>query len=251
MNMNLYFELLKSPVFTMEDVNLYYNNIETARSAIKRLMARGMVEKIRNNLYTCISGETNSPVANRYQIACAVTPTAYISHHTAMEYYGVNDQIYYEVYVSSQTAFNDFEFDGYAYHYVSSKCNEGIELVEYSGGVRVTERERTVVDSIKDMDKIAGIEEVISNIECMSRLNEKRLLAYLKCYHNKFLYQKTGFLLKKYQDKLSLTDDFFEVCKREKGLSKRYLSKECNDGKYDEEWCLIVPKQIYDIKNGG
>lgn len=251
MSMELYFELLKKPVFTMDDVNEYYGKIESARSAIKRLMAKGMVEKIRNNLYTCVSGETNAPLANRYQIASAITPTAYVSHHTAMEYYGANDQMYYDVYVSSKTEFKDFEFDGYTYHYVPCKCNEGIESVAYSGGVRVTDRERTVVDSIKEMDKIAGIEEVISNIECMPRLNEKRLLAYLECYQNKFLYQKAGFLLKEYQDKLSLSDEFFEICKEKKGLSKRYLINDCNSGKYVDEWCLIVPANIFDLKNGG
>ena len=82
--MNLYFELLKKPVFSMEDVNEFYNNMDSARSAIKRLMKDGMVAKIRNNMYTCISGETGAPVANRFQIASHITPTSYVSHHTAM-----------------------------------------------------------------------------------------------------------------------------------------------------------------------
>lgn len=55
--MNLYFELQKSPVFTMEDAAKYYNNIESARSAVKRLIKKDMVKKIRKNLYTCVSGE--------------------------------------------------------------------------------------------------------------------------------------------------------------------------------------------------
>ena len=84
--MNLYFELLKYPVFTMEQVMIFYDNIESARSAIKRLIKKGMVEKIRNNLYTCISGETGAPVANRFQIASALSDSACISHHTAAEY---------------------------------------------------------------------------------------------------------------------------------------------------------------------
>ena len=67
--LNLYFKLLKTPVFTVEDVNKYYDNMDSARSAIKRLMKEGMVAKIRNNMYTCISGETGAPVANRFQIA--------------------------------------------------------------------------------------------------------------------------------------------------------------------------------------
>ena len=50
--MNLYFELLKKPVFNMEDVNKFYKNMDSARSAIKRLRKNGMVTKIRNNMYT-------------------------------------------------------------------------------------------------------------------------------------------------------------------------------------------------------
>lgn len=37
-----YFELLKYPVFTMEHVNQYYDNIESARSAVKRLIKSGL-----------------------------------------------------------------------------------------------------------------------------------------------------------------------------------------------------------------
>ena len=75
--MNLYFELLKKPIFKVEDVNRFYNNMDSARSAIKRLMKNGMIAKIRNNMYTCISGETGVPVANRFQIASHITPTSH------------------------------------------------------------------------------------------------------------------------------------------------------------------------------
>lgn len=60
--MNLYFELLKKPVFHVEDVNKFYNNLDSARSAIKRLMKENMVVKIRNDMYTCISGDRKSVV---------------------------------------------------------------------------------------------------------------------------------------------------------------------------------------------
>lgn len=248
--MNLYYELLKHPVFTIEHVNQYYNNIESARSAVKRLLRNGLAVKIRNNLYTCISGETDAPLANRYQIASALTSTSYLSHHSAMEYYGISDQVFYEVYVSSETSFREFEFDGYMYCYVCSKCSEGIETIKYSGGVRVADKERAVIDSIKDLDKIAGLEEVVDNIQTISALREKRLLAYLECYNNQFLYQKTGLLLKSQQQRLGLSNEFFQICKDRVGLSKRYLTKDCKEGKYDTIWRLVVPSQMYYSKNG-
>jgi len=248
--MNLYFKLLKTPVFTVEDVNKHYNNMESARSAIKRLMKDGMVAKIRNNMYTCISGETGAPVANRYQIASKITPTSYISHHTAMEYYGITDQVFYDVYVASETSFREFEFDGYTYHYVTSKDLEGVETPAFSGGIRVTNLERTLVDSVKDMDKIAGIEEVIQDIYSMKRMQEKRVLKYLELLSNQFLYQKMGFLLSEHKEQMGLSDDFFEICKSQIGKSKRYITKDMSSGHYVDEWKLVVPDNIYYLKNG-
>lgn len=248
--MNLYFELLKKPIFSTEDVNVFYNNINSARSAIKRLMKEGMVAKIRNNMYTCISGETGAPIANRFQIASHITPTSYVSHHTAMEYYGITDQVYYDVYVSSETSFRDFTFDGYTYCFVASKSSEGIEKPPYSGGIAVTNLERTIVDSIKDMDKIVGIEEVVQNIENIHRMQEKRLLKYLELYRNQFLYQKMGYLLGKQKDKVGLSDSFFQECKEQIGKSKRYLTRDQVGGRYDDEWRLIIPDELTNMKNG-
>ena len=243
--MNLYFELLKTPIFKVEDVNKFYNNVDSARSAIKRLMKENMVVRIRNNMYTCISGETRQPIANRFQIACNITPTSYISHHTAMEYYGITNQVFYEVYVSSETSFREFEFDGYIYRYIESKGDEGVDKPAFSGGIRVTSPERTMIDSIKDMDKISGMEEVIQDISCMKNLQEKRLLSYLERIGNQFLYQKTGFLLSK---QLGLSDIFFKECQNKIGKSKRYLSHDITDGVYDSQWKLVVPSDL-NVKN--
>lgn len=247
--MNLYFELLKTPIFKVEDVNKFYNNVDSARSAIKRLMKENMVVRIRNNMYTCISGETRQPIANRFQIACNITPTSYISHHTAMEYYGITNQVFYEVYVSSETSFREFEFDGYIYRYIESKGDEGVDKPAFSGGIRVTSPERTMIDSIKDMDKISGMEEVIQDISCMKNLQEKRLLNYLERIGNQFLYQKTGFLLSKQKEQLGLSDIFFKECQNKIGKSKRYLSHDITDGVYDSQWKLVVPSDL-NVKNG-
>jgi len=248
--MNLYFELMQTPVFTMEDVCKYYDKIESARSAVKRLIKQGTVIKIRNNMYTCISGETGAPIANRFQIASCITPTSYVSHHTAMEYYGVADQVYYDVYVSSETKFQAFYFYGYTYQCILVKCKQGIEAVKYSGGVKVTDKERTLVDCLKDMDKISGLEETMANVQGLYNLQEKKILQYLEEYNNQFLYQKMGFLLWKLRTQLGLSDAFFEVCMNKIGKSKRYLTKDVSDVVYDNVWKIVAPKNIVHLKNG-
>lgn len=248
--MNLYFELLKKPVFSIEDVNAYYDNVHSARSAVGRLLREQLIVKIRNNMYTCINGETGSPVANRFQIACKITPSSYISHHTAMEYYGLADQVFYDVYVSSETTFREFEFDGYCYHCIVSKRREGVVSPAFSGGVHVTDLERTLLDSVKDMDKISGMEEVVQNIGSIQRIQEKKLLLYLNLYQNQFLYQKTGYLLKGLSSQMGLSNEFFDFCKRKIGKSKRYFTADVKMGTYNDEWKMVVPDGVISAKNG-
>ena len=134
-------------------------------------------------------------VANRFQIGSQINEGAYISHHSAMKYYGITDQAFYDVYVTSEINFNTFEFEGYRYHRLTPSISQGTRKEEFSGGVVVTDLERTVLDSIKDMDKITGAEEVISNLESIGKLQEKKMLMYLEEYDNQFLYQKVGFFL--------------------------------------------------------
>ena len=111
-----------------------------------------------------------------------------------MEYYGYANQVSYDVYVASESAFHSFEFDGYTYICVKSKLKDGIETVQYSGGIRITDRERTLVDCLKDMDRIGGIEETVAAISMMKKLNEKKIRCYLDEYNNQFLFQKAGYV---------------------------------------------------------
>lgn len=248
--MSLYFELLQKPIFSAEDIADRYEKISGARSAVKSLVRQGMAVKIRNNMYTCISGETGGPVANRFQIASSITPTSYVTHHSALEYYGITDQVFHEVYVASLNPFSEFDFDGFSFRCVHLSYLDGVEMLPMSGNIRITNKERTLIDCINDMDKIGGIEEIFSCILNLKKLREDHLLRYLAMYDNQFLYQKAGYLLSKNQKILGLSDEFFKVCLEKIGKSKRYLSSDYKNGKYDSTWQLIIPEAIYSMKNG-
>lgn len=249
--MNLYYELLQYPVFSMNEVNALYSSERTARVALGKLLKENLVFKIRNGLYTCVSGENGGSVANRFQIASAITPSSYVSHHTAFEYYGIADQVFYEVYVGSETRFHDFEFDGYTYHYVKAQMKEGILSPDFGGGVKVTDKERTIADSIKDLNLIAGLEEVLSCVASVNSIDENKMLKYLAGYDSAFLYQKAGFIFSEYQTELDISDDFLKICKDRSGNSNRYLTNGISEPGYSGEWKLVYPKNIKRMKNGG
>lgn len=250
--MGIYNQLAKYPVFTIDEVEKLTGNIKTAYSQMDRLMKKGLLKKVRNNIYSVVNPVTGQIVATRYQIACAITDTAYISHHTAFEYYGHTNQVFYEVYVSSETKFNVFEYDHVNYKYVASRMKEGIIEVRNTTGVRITDLERTVIDSIHDHNKIGGFEELLNCLGNINYLDEAKLLRYLEIYNTQGLYQRVGYLLQHYQKDMQLSNEFIEFCKEKIGKSRRYL---LNDTKgrntYNREWELMVPEGLFEITKKG
>jgi len=176
-------------------------------------MKMDMIKKVRKNIYSAVNPVKGQIVATRYQIACAVTDTAYISHHSAFEYYGLANQVFYEVYISSESKFNAFVYNHVIYKCVASKMQEGIVVAKNTTGVRITDLERTVIGSIRDFNKIGGFEELLNCLEGIHFLLEEKLLRYLAIYNTQGLYQRVGYLLQHYQKEMQLSNDFIKYCK--------------------------------------
>ena len=60
------------------------------------------------------------------------------------------NQVFYDVYVESETRFHDFEFDGYTYHYVKEQMKEGIGFPEYAIGYYAKEGFEVVSESFME-----------------------------------------------------------------------------------------------------
>jgi predicted transcriptional regulator of viral defense system len=95
----------------------------------------------------------------QYAIASRAAPDAYVAYHSAFEYHGLANQVYYDVFVATQSRFREFEHDGITYRRVQSPYEDGIEAK--ADGVRVTDLERTVVDGIGNFEKSGGLEELL------------------------------------------------------------------------------------------
>ncbi|MDD4694287.1 MAG: type IV toxin-antitoxin system AbiEi family antitoxin [Firmicutes bacterium] len=247
-----YDELVKLRVFGLPDIQAITGNEKTANSMLARLRAKDLVRKIKRSMYSCVNPATGETVASRYQIACATSSGAYLSHYTAFEFHGVANQVYYEMYVGSKSRFKDFQFEGITYKRIAPKIDIGVSVPRNSAGIRVTDLERTVVDSINDFEKIGGFGELITCLSAIHYLDEEKLKVYLDAYGTQVLYQKTGFLLEHFMQELQLSQAFIEYCRKQTGRSTRYLSRDSmNDGVYNNEWRLVVPQGLFDVNAQG
>ena len=169
---------------------------------------------------------------------------SYISHHSAFEYYGFANQVYYDVYVSGEKRFYSFEYDGIYYRYIAPRIKPGVD--KKLDGIYVTDLERTVIDSINDFEKIGGIEELLRCLSLIPYINESKALQYLEAYNKQFLYQKAGYILEHFQNNLRLTNDFFDQCRKGLNGSVRYLYHGIGDEAhiYNQPWKMVVPTDL-------
>lgn len=243
--------LLQLGCFSFDDAVMLAGNKQAASSMLLYYAKHGAVIQIRKGLYSAVNPLDKEPVANKYLIASKLNETAVVSHHSAFEYHGYANQVSYRVSVSSQSKFNSFEFGGYTFVRFPTSIEEGIETTSH--GERITDIERTVIDSINDFEKDMGFEELIQCLSAIPFLDESKLLLYLKAYGKCFLYQKAGFVFDHLNDDFGFSDGFFNVCKENAGNSSRYLLKDMNSVElaFSNKWHLTYPKTLWRNMIGG
>lgn len=246
--MKHYEKLLEAGCFSREELTRLVGSPAAAKMVIYEYQKKGYIERVKRDFYVVISMETKQPILSRYQIGANLFPDACISHHSAFEVYGYGNQVFYECYVATNTCFPDFEYNGVVYHRVERKSD--IEVVQ-GKKLKVTSIEQTVVDSIRDFEKIAGLEEVLRCLMLIPGLKEEKVLDCLKRNGNGFLYQKCGYLFEGLQKELGFSASFFEECEKHCSGAKRYLIKGKREAVFNHRWKLYTPLTLKKLIDKG
>lgn len=247
--MKRYEKILTLKVFSVEDVYNLTGNINTAKSIIRNLLLFGYIKRVKHNLYVVCNIEFKNTIPDQYMIASKIKEDAYISYHSALEYYGVKNQVFYEVYVSTTKRFTNFEFEGISYKYINSKYDFGIVQ---NDKVRITDKERTFIDCIDRTELAGGNEELIMCLELFGRLDGEKIVKYLEYYNSNKLYAKVGYFLELYKEHYGIRQNAIEECRKKCENKRLYFNEETKrmKSKYIKEWNLIVPK-IFTNKGEG
>ncbi len=234
-------DMARGRVFDYSFVHALTKSRSLADKIISAYIEKGYVKRIKRNLFCAVSLESGRVIPTKYEIASAINDEAFVSHHSALEYYGYMHQVYHEVVVSSTKAFQNFEFDGSIYKY---KYTRHLEAVTKDKHVKVTTLERTLIDMIDSIMSYDDLEELIESIKTIPLLHEKELLMYLEVLNKRNLYNKTGLILSFFKNDFQLNESFFNSLKANLSDSKKYFTKEKSRlDTYYEEWKLYS----YDI----
>ncbi|NTW96635.1 MAG: transcriptional regulator [Erysipelotrichaceae bacterium] len=249
--MKHYEQLLLHECFTYTDACSLVGNKNSANSFLQSYLKNGYIQSVRRNLYVVMNIANKTPLANRYEIGSHINETSYISHFSALSYYGYTNQVVNEVTVSSDSVFRNFEYSGIKYIFLKSRINEGV-ITTYDE-VRISDLERTVIDCINDFEKVGGLEELLRSLSLIPYLDEKKLLKYLSTYNKQALTQKAGYILEHFKHELNISDDFFDACSSNIKNSIKYFTKNKSKErtKYNSRWQMFVPKDLLSIIGEG
>ena len=213
-------------------------------SRLRQAKKKNVLSLVRKGVYL------PTDIENKFVIGCNAVDSGVICYHSALEYYLLQTQEFNELFIHSDKAFRSFEYLGERYSYKKLKfLYKPVYVSPYpSYSICVTSLSQTLVDCIYNINLAGGIEELIYALsECnASNISEKEVLACLKLYNNKSLWQRAGFLFSVFGTHLGFSDNFFEACKSKMGNNQSYLINPYFCNSFNKEWNLCIPS---DIKN--
>ncbi len=247
-------DITSKVVFTKNDILPLFETPSACRYWLEMAIENHLIARIRRDMYAVIDLTTGNVYANTFLIGSSISQTAYVSYHAALEYHGLANQAYATLYISDSKKFRPFEYDDVRYEYVISTSPDWIEHINYGAILRVTSKERTIIDCMDYLKYAGGIEEVIHALDAVKHLKEQYLLEILKQYDNKRLYQKTGYLLSMFKEELHLSDAFFWYMQSQVGEGKKYwLTDMGMPYIYHPDWKLYAPayESLETLLHGG
>ena len=96
--------------FTKSEVILQFSSKDQFDNWIKTKIKNKQIKKIRNGLYVSLDQEGVVNVT-KFEIASKISKTAVICYHSALEFYGLANQVFNDMVVGSLSRFNLFEFE--------------------------------------------------------------------------------------------------------------------------------------------
>jgi predicted transcriptional regulator of viral defense system len=259
----VYRELLPLKIVTFDEIVEKVREITGSKKPrnihqtyVKKLVEDGKLERIRRGLYAVLSplDTTEKYVPDRFLIASKLRDRYYLGYHTALEFYGCAYSHFNEVYtaIEEKDRFDPFQYKNLRFRPVFVRDTFlGVEEKEYLGQkVRVSSRERTLIDCLDRVRYAGGWEEAFKSLQGLGGLDFETLVEILSWYDNDLLFRKVGFVLEILRDTSvfyeHLSDEILDRLHRKTGTGPRYLTRE-KPFIYNRRWQLYVPENLRGI----
>jgi predicted transcriptional regulator of viral defense system len=171
------------PVFSLADVSQITKSRIYAKILISSLLKKGMVKKIKRDLYTLYD--------DPFLVATFIVRPSYISSISALSFYGDIPQLPNEIFCFTNKSPKTFHFIQ-TIRFFHTNFFFGFKEIEYKGfKILIADREKAIIDSI-------GKVPIYVFEEALEKINLEKMLDYVKRIGKRSLAKRIGYLLEKF-----------------------------------------------------
>lgn len=244
-------------MFSLEEFRAELGESRTAYNLLVRATKKGLVDRVRQGVYVSRSGRFSQEEPDPYLIAAAASRDAVIVYHSALEVHGLAHTPSKRVQYSTKKAISSFAYRDFEYRRYSPPKTAEADLVSVQsttlvrrpgGVVRVTTRERTLVDCLNRTALAGGLEEALRSLAGIPYVDASNVLAYLKELASTTTVARTGWFLEQRAREWYVSNDALEQMRTMLGKGPYYLSQANEPGNWEREWRMYLPGSAADIE---
>jgi predicted transcriptional regulator of viral defense system len=190
-------------IFRLEDAIPYWPSRHLARKALSRLESKGWLERLERGLYLVVpleAGPEGQWSEDPLVIATQMVPYGATAYWTALNYWGMTEQVPRIIYIqtSRRRSQTSVTILGVQYQMVviverklfgiTTQMSDGLSF-------RITDREKTLVDSCDRPDLCGGIFQVAEALRLDEPLDWEKVDIYLEKFDSGAVYKRLGYLV--------------------------------------------------------
>lgn len=254
---------IENPIFIFEELfnKFKKKNTEfTVRTKIKYYRNTKRIGIIKGGLYYTIPIGSNPEkyIVDKFLLASKLGEDSIIGYHSAFELLGFANAIFNTVYYISSRYKRPLKFQDVMYKSIllpkpldsNFKKNIGITKLERGGvKIKITDKERTLVDCIDNLKYAGGFEELIKCIESLPYLDLHLVFKYLTALDKKSLFAKIGFILERYKDKFFFDEKWIKKFHSKKPETIIFFDGRDKECSFNKRWNLMIPKRYLNLRS--
>lgn len=250
--------LATHPVFTFRE---YAENFRgqktesTCRTEVKKGIASGRLLTTGRGVYVVVppGHRRRGYLADPYLLASKLGRDTVLAYHTALELLGHAQSVFHTYYYLSSVRSALFEFQGATFRRVAyptalkqkGAAQFGVTNVERLGmTIRLTGRERTLVDCLNKLHYAGGFEELARSVESYPYVDFDQVLAYLELMGKPSLYGRVGYLLDLNRERFRFNENAAKAFLDRVPRAPAYLGGRQRGAVLNHKWNLLLPERL-------
>ena len=170
----IYSQFYKQRVVTLEEIRELFPDAQQARNAVSYLIKNNYARRVKAGLYYLIPFEQQGTdwQPDVLIVGSKIAKDYYYSHASAFTIFGILAAPPPRIAISVPVRFRRFKYGMYNFYPVETSEFFGFKDMDYKGiTIRVSDMERTMIDSLSRLDLSGGVIGAFRNLSLLGFIN--------------------------------------------------------------------------------